>query len=437
MRQFYRWFRLSESHWLLGIASIGAAIFGLIFLCQTLGFAEISSIQLQVSSEPTARGAVTVNSSSPSEQNYVAMQAITMQTNVDSATVTALRISEYGSGTAATNVANVYLYKETNGRGGFQGPESPSVPSDTLIPMYPETFLSGSEEITFTLSSSEVVTTTPVTYYIVYTVKNTARVGTTVGSRLADESAVAVDPGATVAPFTNLESRLLTIVSSPHEDFSSATNLCQACHSIHLAPDFSNETTLPAGNAVGLSTNSILNKAYLENPDAVNNYDHKTYNLLCEACHDGTGASSDIKSVYDNASSESAGHKTKNAGTQTAGWKPPLTGKQYNAGVKIPCMVCHDAHGSTKGNDEMLSDGLYDYAISVGWQEETSTANGRIDGNDEKCLVCHRRSNETTRTQSVVMGTTLNLPTNHDSKARCISGGCHVDPHDPRATNPP
>ena len=394
------------------------------------GLSTITSfLQLTVTSQPVARGSVTVNPSAATGQDYVVMQALTMQTNVDSATVTALRIAEFGSGTAATNIANVYLYKETNGKAGFEGPESPGVAPDTLVPMTPATFPSGSEETTFTLSTPEVVTTSTATYYIVYTVKNTAAVGTTIGSRLADQSAIVVNSPATVAPFVNLSSNLLTVVSTPHAGFSSTTNLCQTCHSTHLAPDFSNETTLPAGNAAGFSTNRILNKAYLESPDAVNNYDHKTYNLLCEACHDGTGALTDIESDYNDGASNSAGHKTKNAGTLTTGWKAPPTGKQYNAGVKIPCMVCHDAHGSSKGNYKMLADGLYDYAVSTGWTDPNS--NGKIDQGDEECLVCHAPAVNSTTPSSrtnVVLGISMKMPANHNVQQSCL--GCHSKVHD-------
>lgn len=404
--------RLKHIGFALSLISVTAVVlFGL--LSET---AMAADPKLVVTPQPIARGSVTLG------QDYIGVQSITMQADTGNINVTAITINEHGDGTASTNIESAYLYKETNSRSGFQGPNSPGVTPDTLLQT--QTFPAGEETVTFG-SLSETISTTPVAYYIVYTLRNTATVGSTLGSRLTDASAITVDIPATVSPFANRESRLLTVVTTPHSGYGQ-TNLCATCHLTHLAPDFSNETTLTAGTEN--STNRILNKAYLESPDVVNTTSHQTYNLLCEACHDGTGANTNIKSHYD-GSAKVPGHFTKRASTKDAnspnpGWSPPPAGKQYNAGVKIPCMVCHGVHGSNKSNHKMLADGLYDYALGTGWTDPNG--NGKIDNDDERCVVCHEpatnSTTESTRT-GTVMGIDMTMPTTHDRTSNCL--GCH------------
>ncbi len=394
---------------------IVAAVIG--FCCLLPGAA--SAAQLTVTSQAEARGSVT--STSLSGQDYVLMQTLSMQADSGSITVQSITINEYGSGTASSNVASVALYRESGTQNGFQSPESVGGNQDTLIQSV--TFTSGVETATFT-SINQTVDTNPATFYIVYSIKSSAQLDQTVGSNIPDQSAITIDAG-TIKPFTNLKSNLLTIISTPHSGYSNTTSICGTCHFTHLAPDFSTETTITAGSSN--ATYRILNKAYRKDPDVVNNYSHQTYNLLCEACHDGTGASTNIKADYDGSKSV-PGHFTKHAGTLTSGWNPPPSGKQYNAGVKIPCAVCHDIHGSSKGNYKMLSDGLYNYEVSNGWVD-TGTA-GKIDndpGNaDEKCIVCHEPAvNSTTQSSRTgeIMGINMKMPATHNPTSNCE--GCH------------
>ncbi|MCL5292038.1 MAG: hypothetical protein M1548_05855 [Actinobacteria bacterium] len=387
------------------------------------------SQQVTVTSQTVARGSVTATATAG--QDYVVMQAITLKTNSGNASWTGFTLTEYGSGTATTNVANVYLVKETNSKAGYQSPQEPVASLDTTITITPATY--SAESQAFTLTTAETINTTGATYYIIYNIKNTATVGTTVGSRLADQTAITVGAPYTVVSFTNLQSNLLTVVSTPHTGFANSTNLCETCHSTHLAPDFSNDTTLPAAGVN--STRRILNKAYLESPSVVNNYDHKTFNLLCEACHDGTGAVKNIKADYEpdsDPAKNTEGHQLWRESTQTIGYKPPpapLPANKYNIGAKIPCMVCHDAHGSTKGNSKMLADGLHTYATSKGWSDG---GDGKITaGTDEICLVCHKRSGDAAR-ESTVLGIDLiisNATQNHSSITGCT--GCHGKVHNP------
>jgi hypothetical protein len=374
--------------------------------------------QVTVKSQFMRRGSVTPG------QDSIPMQQLEMSTNAGTANWTAIKINEYGTGTATTNVAKVEIWKESNGLAGLQ--MIGGTPDSTLT-ISPTTF--SAEETTFTLSSAETISTSPSTFYIVYSLASGATTNTTVGSQLNDETYISVD--TSIKPFTNYRSKELTIVASPHgstsNPISSNTNLCQACHAIHLAPDFSAEY------GGGYTTRRILIKPYFEDTAKVNestgtaSTSHEKYNALCESCHDGTGSTKNIKSKYNDTSATAPGHMTKNASTYNAptGWKSPPSPNSYVAEVKVPCMICHDTHVSTKDNWKMLADGLYDYAKGQGWQE--STADNKISSDDEKCLVCHRKSNETLRTESIVMGIELTLPSSHDGNTNCLS--CHSNVH--------
>ncbi|MCL6472677.1 MAG: hypothetical protein K6T91_07700, partial [Firmicutes bacterium] len=257
---------------------------------------------VMVSAQPVSRGSVTVG------QNYVVMQSLNIKTDLGVANWTGFRLEDYGSGSAPANVSSIYLAKETNGKSGYQGSNTPVGPADTIITLSQQNYSANPQ--LFMLASPETIASSGSTYYIIYSISDTATVGSTVGTRIADESAILVESPAKVKPFSALQSNLLSIVQNVHE-FSGSTNLCGTCHFVHLAPDFSSETTIPANSQY--STNVILNKAYLDNPDVVNNYSHDTYNLLCEACHDGTGASTNIKADYD-SDSPYAGHQTSSEG---------------------------------------------------------------------------------------------------------------------------
>jgi len=370
-----------------------------------------------VGSEPVKRGSVTPGS------ERVVMQTLTLKTDSDSAQLTSVKLNEFGTSDATPTISSVKIYKETNGVGGLQFSGTP----DTLLNTTPQTF--DADETVFTFETAQVITTSPTTYYIVYSISKSAitNESPTVGSRLNDETYLSVSAPAKVEAFTNLQSREITVVAVPHgspsnPDAFTATNLCQTCHAVHLAPEFGPEFNLTGENR----TRRILVQPYFESPSVVNNYPADTYNALCFSCHDGTGASTDIKGLYNTTDPniEYAGHETTRTGSITEGYKPPPSGQQYNAGVKLPCMVCHDAHSSDKANYKMLADNLYDYAINNGWVDPNE--NGRIDSGDEACLVCHKRSTETERT-SIVFGISLDLPPSHDEHADCLT--CHNNAH--------
>lgn len=376
-----------------------------------------------VKSEPVKRGSVT-----PGLENVV-MQKLTLKASSGSANLLAIKLSEYGTSNATLALSSVKFYKEKNGVGDIQFNTNP----DELATTTPSKF--NAEETIFSFESSQTITTAPVVFYVVYSVSQSASTtGTpTIGSRLIDQSYLMIDKSGVntddvVQDFSNFQSREISIVRSPHatdsspSPFSLTTNLCQTCHIVHLTPDFGADFGLTGSN----STRRLLAQPYFENPGVVNIYPADTFNALCFSCHDGTGASTDIKSQYNTTDPTvmHEGHETTSTGGHTSGYKPPPSGQQYDARIKMPCMICHDIHSSEKGNHAMLADDLYDYALDNNWVE--LIPNGRIDDGDESCLVCHRRSTELTRT-SIVFGISLLMPVSHDLYENCVV--CHGGPH--------
>lgn len=399
---------------------LAGALFLVLLLPATVWAGTIS-----VASEQVKRGSATPG------MDKIVMQRLVLKTDSGTAQWSSIKLSEFGTSDATPTIESVKIYKETNGVGDIQF----SGTADTSITAAPVTF--STEQTVFTFSAAQTLSVTPQTFYIVYHINPLANTsgGQTVGSRLADESYIIAD--STVEAFTNLQSREITLASTPHatganpSPFASTTNLCQTCHAVHLAPDFGPEFNLTGSDR----TRRLLNQPYFESPSVVNYYPSDTYNALCFSCHDGTGSNIDIKSMYNstNPAIERPGHKTANESTQTVGYKPPTAEPfKYFVGTKMPCMVCHDIHTSSKNNYKILADNLYDYAIGQGWEDPN--ANGRIDAdNDETCLVCHRRSEETTRTASIVFGYDLSLlsrPEHVEGVSTCTDAACHGDPHE-------
>jgi hypothetical protein len=387
----------------------------------------LAAATVSVTSRPETRGSITPG------LDGVVTQSITLKTNSGEAQLTGIILNEFGTGDASTTVDAVKIYKETNGMGRLQ---TTGAPADTLMSTTPGTY-SGGDTTQFNFSVAETLSTSSTSYYIVYNIKPAAPTNVTVGSQLVDKNSVLVTAPATVAAFSNLRSRELAIVAIPHgsvrsnnpSPFSSTSNLCETCHAVHLAPDFSN-FGLTGDNA----TRRLLIQPYFESPDVVNDPTKGSdiYNALCLSCHDGTGASTvaNIKQQYSDITANRAGHLTNADSTITAdmanaGYKAPKAGKKYNTNVKIPCMICHDVHTSTKNNYAMLADQLYDYSTSNGWNDPN--ANGRIDSGDEACEVCHRYTTETTRT-AIVMGYDLTMPQTHEeTSTACLA--CHSSSH--------
>ncbi len=401
---------------------------------------------VMVSSEPAARGSVT-----PGLDNIV-MQRLTLKTGTGSASWTSLKISEYGTGNATVNVQQVKIYKETNGVGDIQF----NISSDTAMAIStpnPATF--SGEETDFTFASPQAISTTPETFYIVYTLSPAADSSgsPTIGSRLTDQDSIIIDKTGgnsddIVQNFASLQSHELTLVQTPHgtdtnqSPFSSTTNLCETCHAVHLAPDFGPDFGLNGSDA----TRRLLVQPYFESPSVVNSKSSDIYNALCFSCHDGTGAGTtvekNIKGLYNSTDTTYTGHQLKDAGASPTGWKAPPSG-QYNIGVKMPCMVCHDVHTARLGNYKMIADGLYDYAVANGWTDPDF--NNRITDSNESCQVCHKYETETTRTVEV-MGVNIGaLPSgpfvNHTNYlgngpiSSCLS--CHGYSHAPTIPPPP
>ncbi len=392
---------------------------------------------VMVSSEPEARGSVT-----PGLDNIV-MQRLTLKTGTGSAIWKSLRINEYGTGNATVNVQQVKIYKETNGTGDLQF----NISSDTVVSTTPDTATFSGEDTDFTFATPQTISTTPDTFYIVYTLSPSADTSgsPTIGSRLVDQTSITLDTTGgnaddIVQNFANLQSHELTLVQTPHatdvnqSPFSSTTNLCETCHAVHLAPDFGPDFGLNGSDA----TRRLLVQPYFESPSVVNNKSADIYNALCFSCHDGTGAGTtvekNIKGLYNSTDTTYTGHQLKDAGALTTGWKAPPSGQQYNVGVKMPCMVCHDVHTARLGNYKMIADNLYDYAVANGWTDPDS--NNRITDSNESCQVCHKYSFETSRTVEVMGVSVGALPSgpfqDHNAGlgiSSCLS--CHGYSHAP------
>jgi hypothetical protein len=388
---------------------------------------------------PALAAAVTVTSASEKRGSVtpgldkVLMQSISLRTDTGTTQFSAIKLNEFGSADAVATISAVKIYKETNGVARLQ---TSGASQDTLLSTNPSTY--SSETNTFTFSTAQTLTTSLTVFYIVYDLKATAPTSTTIGSRLVDKNSITVSAGDTVIAFAYLQSREITVVSLPHgsvtadnpSPFSASTNLCQTCHAVHLAPNFEDQG-LTGANA----TRRLLTQPYFESPAVVNNdtlgggNPSDVYNALCFTCHDGTGSSTDIKSKY-NGNARWAGHETKFGSSVTTGWKPPKTLPGYDAAVKMPCMVCHDVHTSSTTSYKMLADGLVAYAKGQGWQEEPDYVNNRVDNNNEMCLVCHRRPNETSRTASEVMGIDMTIVGHEEGqKSTDPCTNCHTDVH--------
>lgn len=121
------------------------------------------------------------------ETNHL-MQSFTLATNGGNGNWTAIGLSEYGAGTAATNVGAFKLYRD-NGDDNF------SATTDTQLTISPSTF--SGESTTFTITGGETLTSTAREYYIVYTFADgaTPESTVTVGSRLADDGSIIVTNG--------------------------------------------------------------------------------------------------------------------------------------------------------------------------------------------------------------------------------------------------
>jgi hypothetical protein len=371
---------------------------------------------VHVSSDPIARGSVTPG------YNDLVLQALTMRTDSETAQFTAISINEFGTGDATATVRALRFFKETNTLGGLQ------IGSDSTVTVSTNVF--SADTTNFLLSSPEIIDTTNTTFYIVYSIETDTPYDVSIGSNLINQNSITLSAGNTVTNFTNLSSREIMIVATPHATdieptpFSEQTNLCQTCHSVHIAPDFR--------ESYGFSSTSVnkftLSQPYFEAPSAINTSSSDSYNALCLNCHDGTGSATDIKSKYNSVAVDYPGHLTANDGTQTVGFKPPPSGESYNANLKMPCLICHDLHGSELGNYKIMSDSLYTYSVSSGWTD----TDGRIGFGDEPCLVCHIRAGDNTRS-TTVMGISMDalpITCEETTTANCINAGCHNDPHE-------
>ncbi len=116
------------------------------------------------------------------------MQSFQLATNGANGTWTQIGLSEYGSGTAADNVAKVRLFRD-DGDSGFDA-------GDTELTLSPTTF--SGESTTFTISGGETLTSASQEYFIVYdlTDDGNSEATVTIASRLTNDGSIIVTNGA-------------------------------------------------------------------------------------------------------------------------------------------------------------------------------------------------------------------------------------------------
>ncbi len=180
----------------------------------------------------------------------------------------------------------------------------------------------------------------------------------------------------------------------PHDNFNQNSDYCRVCHSISIK-ELRESKTEDFGE------------------DKVSIYS------LCFNCHDGSQATTDILSQYNNQG-KYRGHKTKKKG-------------KLEAGTSLPCMVCHDVHASNYQNFAFLSDEVYRKAVTEGYKDPQQDNKVSNDGR-EMCLICHRGTDNDGL--SVVFDIDLGQPPEKtkghdlgDKKQPCLN--CHDNSHNP------
>lgn len=376
--------------------------------------------------------------SRPPATRLVPMLQLQLFTETKEATWTAIKVGKIG--TAATNtISNVFIYESTD-----------KTFDDTV-----DTTIGSTNNLdnTITLSPAQPITTSPTkSYFVVFEINNTLTPGTTLGAK-ETSSSIGVQSPDVVNSFSAV-SKEMVVITNPHGSPGNPgayvnTNYCSACHSTHMASQ----------------GRRILRKLFTRDTTTVNQNSADVYNALCFSCHDGTGSSKNIKADFNPADATpkqagpgdengpvvSPGHMTDQTGTLDTGYLPQY---KYNAGVMLPCMVCHDVHNSRNNNAVMLADALYEYAASDTTDNTSASyywdASATVWGSSatdnytrrKRCEVCHRNHNGTSNTtstpgtgsyadsHSVVIGIDLGRPSSHapgDSLGRDTKwcGACH------------
>lgn len=376
--------------------------------------------------------------SKPPVTRLVPMLQLQMFTETKDATWTGIKI--YKTGTASTStISNVFIYQSTDK--AFDETVDTTIGSTSNL------------DTTISLSPVQQLTGAPTKYYfLVYEINSTLNPGQTLGVKLTNNDIVVASPDV-VAPLSTV-SKQMVITADPHGSPGNPgayvnTNYCSACHSTHMASQ----------------GRRILRKLFTRDTTTVNQNSADVYNALCFSCHDGTGSSKNIKADFNPADATpkqagpgdengpvvSPGHMTDQTGTLDTGYLPQY---KYDAGVMLPCMVCHDVHNSRNNNAVMLADGLYEYAANDTTDNTSATyywdASSTVWGSSatdnytrrKRCEVCHRNHNGTSNStttpgtgsyadsRSVVIGIDLGRPGSHapgDSLGRDTKwcGACH------------
>ncbi|MDA3935732.1 MAG: hypothetical protein PF636_02540, partial [Actinomycetota bacterium] len=175
--------------------------------------------------------------------------------------------------------------------------------------------------------------------------------GTTTGLSFSDDTGIpgedyyykvtAFDASGNVSGFSSVAGPIIaTWTQAPHATYSVGGNLCRLCHDPH--------------------------EAAIQSSLMRNTGDEPTESSVCFACHDGQGASTNIKAGADNSFALASGHSLEETSTM-----PDLTNR---------CSSCHGPHSNYNGLPFLPKS-------SVNGVSVTSADN-------TWCLACHNDTND-------------------------------------------
>ncbi|PKQ36792.1 MAG: hypothetical protein CVT59_11235 [Actinobacteria bacterium HGW-Actinobacteria-1] len=159
----------------------------------------------------------------------------------------------------------------------------------------------------------------------------------------------------------------LAFAALPHGGYSSTTNLCANCHTLHRAPS---DQYLFSVAATASTSGEIA---------------------ACYSCHDGAGAATNVKTGSSNSFALASGHRVENA-TETTGASYDLTNR---------CSGCHSPHSDYATNRRLP-------VRSVVTSSGTYAVTG---ANTTWCLACHNDANDWYKSTTTTAYPSMAAPT--------------------------
>lgn len=138
---------------------------------------------------------------------------------------------------------------------------------------------------------------------------------------------------------------LSAFAAIPHGGFGPTTKICASCHDPHQAASSSNLFSIPASGSVSGEIS------------------------VCYPCHDGSGASTNVKTGSENSFALTSGHRVENT-TESAGFSVDMTNR---------CSDCHAPHATYASSRRLPKASIV-----------TSSGTFAVTGaNNTWCLACH------------------------------------------------